>query len=155
DCQRRRTMSLVNCYRTTGRRRLLARCDNRPLTLYVELLTRVTTQRLEVRDGDEYAALDSVHQMFPLTRDILKENGRHCLEFTKIAAVVLNQIIRPFTSKWHPVAKRNDFDNDSLCCLEFREELHSLQDKLTIYTRMLSDMAGVEDLTELESTNEP
>lgn len=122
--------------------------------LYVELLTRVTTQRLEVRDGDEYAALESIHQMFPITRDILKENGRHCLEFTKIAAVVLNQIIRPFTSKWHPVAKRKGFDKDQQCCLEFREDLSSLQDQLTIYTRMLSDMAGVEDLTELEASDE-
>ena len=35
-------------------------------------------------------------------------------------------------------------------CKEFREKLIVLQDKLCTYTKMLSDMAGVEDLTRLE-----
>ncbi|WP_271272426.1 hypothetical protein [Aliamphritea hakodatensis] len=123
--------------------------------LYVELLTRVTTQKLEMREGDEYAALASVHQLFPLTRDILRENGRHCLEFTKIAVIVLNQIIRPFTSKWHPVAKQNGFDTSQEQCEEFRADLSQLQEQLTIYTQMLSQMAGVEDLTAFEVNDEP
>lgn len=121
--------------------------------LYVELLTRVTTQKLDLKEGDEYAALSSVHQLFPLTRDILRENGRHCLEFTKIAVIVLNQIIRPFTAKWHPVAKRNGFDDSPELCSDFRVDLDQLQQKLTIYSQMLSEMAGVEDLTDLESLN--
>lgn len=33
----------------------------------------------------------------------------------------------------------------------FRRELDDLQDKLLRYTKMLGDMAGVEDLTELEN----
>jgi len=118
--------------------------------LYVELLTRVTTQKLEFKEGDEYAALSSVHQLFPLTRDILKENGRHCLEFTKIAVIVLNQVIRPFTAKWHPVAKNNGFDKNQKLCTEFRNDLNRLQDQLTLYSKMLSHMADVEDLTALE-----
>jgi len=36
--------------------------------LYVELLTRVTTQSLLPESGDEKAALDSVYAIFPLTR---------------------------------------------------------------------------------------
>ena len=39
--------------------------------LYVELLTRITTQRLEDTHGTEKAALESVHKMFALTRDSL------------------------------------------------------------------------------------
>lgn len=35
-------------------------------------------------------------------------------------------------------------------CKAFRAELDSLQAKLRIYTRMLADMAGVEDLTSLK-----
>lgn len=69
--------------------------------LYIELLTRITTQPLPDEDGDEKAALTSVYNLFPLTRKIIKSNGRHCLEFTKIAIVVLNQIVRPFTARRH------------------------------------------------------
>ncbi len=69
--------------------------------LYIELLTRVATQPLRAEHGDEEAALASVHTLFELTREIIRRNGRHCVEFTKIAVVVLNQIIRPFTAKWH------------------------------------------------------
>ena len=34
--------------------------------------------------------------------------------------------------------------------MEFRKDLAKLQSTLSIYTQMLADMAGVEDLTELE-----
>ena len=59
--------------------------------LYIELLTRITTQPIGENDGDEKAALESVYSLFPTTRSIIKENGRDCIEFTKLAIVVLNQ----------------------------------------------------------------
>lgn len=117
--------------------------------LYVELLTRITTQALAVKDGDEKTALDSVYSLFPTTRSIIKDNGRGCMEFTKIAVVVLNQKIRPFTAKWHRRSLSGDFD-DPAVCEQFRKELDGLQITLRKYTAMLSDMAGVEDLTNLE-----
>jgi hypothetical protein len=40
------------------------------------------------------------------------------------------------------------FKNKDIC-KEFREELSLLQQKLKNYTKMLADMAGVEDLTEI------
>ena len=40
--------------------------------LYVELLTRITTQPLLDKDGDEEAALQSVYALFGLTRSIIK-----------------------------------------------------------------------------------
>src|SRR5260370_27480478 len=69
--------------------------------LYVELLTRITTQALPAEHGDEKTALDSVYSLFPTTRIILNRNGKECVSFAKIAIPVLNQILRPFTSKWH------------------------------------------------------
>ena len=117
--------------------------------LYTELLTRVTTQELPIEHGDEQAALESVFKVFGLTREIIKGNGRGCIEFTKIAVLVLNQVIRPFTAKWHRLSVENAFNNEKYC-EEFREELMNLQALLRIYAKMLSDMAGVEDLTELE-----
>ena len=117
--------------------------------LYIELLTRITTQCLNESYGDEKTALASVHQIFPLTREIIKNNGRHCIEFTKIAVIILNQVIRPFTAKWHRLSIQGAFSDIEKCQI-FRKELMELQDVLSIYTKMLADMAGVEDLTEFE-----
>jgi hypothetical protein len=117
--------------------------------LYIELLTRVTTQQLALKDGDEQTALDSIYSLFPLTRSIIKQYGRDCFEFTKLAIIVLNQVIRPFTAKWHRIAIQGGFENEAVC-LEFREELAILQSFIQAYTQALADMAGVEDLTQLE-----
>lgn len=118
--------------------------------LYIELLTRITTQTLSHEDGDEKTALNSVYSLFPTTREIIKENGRGCIEFTKIAIIILNQKIRPFTAKWHKESVKGGF-KDKGVCKEFRSELLELQSVLRIYTQMLAQMAGVEDLTSLES----
>lgn len=117
--------------------------------LYIELLTRITTQPLNVEHGNEKTALDSVFALFGITRSIIKSHGRQCIEFTKIAVVVLNQIIRPFTAKWHKISLVKGFDDNSIS-MNFRAELSELQNILHIYSKMLADMAGVEDLTELE-----
>jgi len=119
--------------------------------LYIELLTRISTQHLQAEHGDEKSALDSIHALFGLTRETLKRQGRGCDEFAKIAIVVLNQIVRPFTAKWHRESLAGAFDDDSRCH-EFRAELSELQQKLRHYTKMLADMANVEDLTELEKS---
>ncbi|HFD31462.1 MAG TPA: hypothetical protein ENJ28_01940 [Gammaproteobacteria bacterium] len=121
--------------------------------MYIELLTRITTQALPTEDGDEQTALESIYSLFGTTRDIIKRHSRHAKEFTKIAIVVLNQIVRPFTAKWHKHALANGFE-DVAMCEEFREELMLLQKDLRIYTAMLGDMAGFEeDLTLLEQVN--
>ncbi|MEL7118220.1 MAG: hypothetical protein AAFO07_02230, partial [Bacteroidota bacterium] len=117
--------------------------------MYVELLTRITTQRLAPEDGDEKTALDSVFSLFEITRSILKSYGPDAIEFAKIAIIVLNQIIRPFTAKWHKKSLAGAFE-DSSSNKVFREELTALQEELRKYTKLLSDIAGVEDLTELE-----
>jgi len=121
--------------------------------LYIELLTRITTQPLAETHGDEQTALQSIYSLFGLTREIIKSHGRECNEFTKIAIIVLNQIVRPFTAKWHKVAVTGGFKNQDVCD-EFRVELSCLQEKLCVYTKMLSEMAEVEDLTNLENDGE-
>lgn len=118
--------------------------------MYVELLTRVTTQHLRFEDGDEETALKSIHNLFPITREILKKYGSGCISFAKIAIVILNQIIRPFTAKWHKLSIEKAFESKDNC-KEFRVELEELRAKLVIYAKLLSDIAGVEDLTNLEN----
>jgi hypothetical protein len=116
--------------------------------LHIELITWAATQRLDPDEGDEAAALESVYQLFPLTRETIKRNGRYCINFTRIAVVVLNQKVRPFTAKWHPrvLAGQLDAARDA-----FRAELGALQKDLRNYTRLLADMADVKDLTDLEA----
>ncbi len=117
--------------------------------MYIELLTRITTQALPEKDGGEQSALASIYSLFPTTREIIRRNGRPCVEFTKIAIVILNQLVRPFTAKWHKVSISGGFD-EAAQCATFRKELEILQNKLQNYSAMLAQMAGVEDLTRLE-----
>lgn len=56
--------------------------------MYIELLTRITTQPLTEQAGDERAALDSIYSLFPTTREAIRRHGRECGEFTKLAVVV-------------------------------------------------------------------
>ena len=90
--------------------------------MYVELITRITTQPLDDTDGDEETALDSIYQLFSVTREILKSKGRNAENFSKIAVIVLNQIIRPFTAKWHKKKINGAFSDKNECAL-FRTEL--------------------------------
>ena len=117
--------------------------------LYVELLTRITTQPLASGTGDEAAALQSVYAVVAATREILRGHGRNSIQFSKVAVPVLNQVIRPFTSKWHRRSLAGAFQNEEEC-REFRAELEALQVDLRNYNRLLAEIAGVEDLTDLE-----
>jgi hypothetical protein len=116
--------------------------------MYIELATRITTQKLNDEEGTEQKALESVYELFPITREILKKYGREAEEFAKLAILILNQIIRPFTAKWHKISEENSFKNDTIK-KEFRKELNELQEKLKIYTNMLAQMAGVESLIDI------
>lgn len=114
--------------------------------MYVELLTRITTQKLEMDSGVEETALESIRKMFDITRDILKQYGHKAKSFTKISVIILNQKIRPFTAKWHKLKIENAFADDKKC-KEFRQELELLRIILVKYTRILAEMAKVDDLT--------
>jgi len=114
--------------------------------LYVEMLTRIVTQPLPKEYGDEKTALDSVFSLFGITREILRRKGRDCVQFTKLAVIVLNQIVRPFTAKWHKLSLDGAFKNARKRAA-FRDELAALQKDLLKYSRALADIAQVEDLT--------
>ena len=98
--------------------------------------------------GDEASALKSVFDLFEVTRKLLREKGRKAQTFSKIAIVVLNQKIRPFTAKWHRQSLAGTF-SDSAKCQEFRCELVDVQQVLGCYAGMLAGVAGIEDFQEL------
>jgi hypothetical protein len=76
-------------------------------SLYVELTTRTAIQPLEIQTGLLRETLDSLHSLFGLTREILREAGPAVAHgpnsFGPVAIEVLNKGLRPFTSKWHPL----------------------------------------------------
>lgn len=60
-------------------------------------------------------------------------------------------MIRPFTAKGHRKSLAGDLEGETERNV-FRDELAALQEELRKYSRMLADIAGVEDLTDLEDT---
>lgn len=121
--------------------------------LYVEMLTRITTQPLPATHGDEQTALDSVYSLFSIIRHILQRHGPEAVQFSKVAIPVLNQVVRPFTAKWHKESLTGGFTIMAKRD-EFRQELIALQDDLRNYNRMLASIADVEDLTDLECSED-
>src|SRR6266508_2845980 len=92
--------------------------------LHVQMISRITTQRLGYLEGVEKTALKSVYDLFEHTRTIctLHCEARH---FSILAWHVLNTHVRPFTAKWHPVSERgmlSALDTTD----EFRAELEAL-----------------------------
>lgn len=134
--------------KTPQNRDLLKNNQKAAWDLYIEMVTRITTQPLDPEHGDEKTALDSVYSLFQTTREILLTQGPDCVEFARIAIVILNQEIRPFTEKWHRKSLAGAFDIPDECN-EFRIELESLQKILHAYMRTLAVLAGIEDITEL------
>ena len=78
-----------------------------------------------------------------------RDTGKCAIQFSKVAIPVLNQVVRPFTAKWHRESLAGAFD-DPARRGEFRAELEALQGELWNYNRLLARIAGVEDLTNLE-----
>lgn len=118
-------------------------------SLYIELITRISTQRLEEGKGDEKAALASLAGLFGLTRDILKNAGPDCVNFAKIATTILNHVIRPFTTKWHPISLTDAFSYPGNK-VDFRKELGELQDDMRVYIFMLAEIVGIDDISDAE-----
>lgn len=116
--------------------------------MYVELLTRIATQPLPDDSGIETTALDSVYSLFGITRDILRKYGKDSIGFAKIAIIILNQVIRPFTARWHKLSVEGAFQDPNQVST-FRSELQDLQVNLQNYMGMLAEIAGVEEISSI------
>jgi hypothetical protein len=106
--------------------------------LHVQLVSRITTQRLPYADGVEAAALKSVYQLFDEAREIFKAHSK-CRLTDAITWHVLNTHVRPFTAKWHRQSERG-----ALTALDatdiFRDELYVLQQRLTRFDALLMEI---------------
>lgn len=118
-------------------------------SLFVQLATRITTQELEAGAGIEKAALDSLYEFFKISRNLLAENGRLAEDFSVLTVFALNNILRPFLSKWHRKSEQEKCFNSGEECEQFRIELKELQKELVSLSYCLAKTAGLEpELTE-------
>ena len=108
--------------------------------LWVELTTRITTQPLHYRAGDEETAASSVHALFPLVRDLLA-NHAQAAAFEVMAILMLNRLVRPYTARWHRWMTDEKFAQ-AVFRRQFRYELQQLQDGLKGYVDLLKILTG-------------
>jgi len=129
-------------------------------SLYIELATRIAVQPLDSDQGMVREALNSLYSLFGSTREILKAAGPDVgiskASVGGIAIAVLNNGLRPFLSKWHPLlmtwetAQSPDTDPKSHELKwpqeQFaRAELELLRGNLTKYASALAEIAGVNE----------
>ncbi len=129
-------------------------------SLYVELVTRITVQSLEADQGLLREALNSLHSMFAITRQILREAGPDVgissASVGGIAIAVLNKGLRPFLSKWHPLLQTweaqkppttspKDREKEWSLEPEMRDDLLLLGKDLEQYANALAEIVGVEE----------
>ncbi|MFE4540514.1 hypothetical protein ACFRKB_36535 [Streptomyces scopuliridis] len=83
--------------------------------MFVETVTRVSTQPLASDQGVVREALTSMYGLFATTRETLKTSrpsaavpGGQTVEY--LAITMLNQALRPFLSHWHP--RLQEFERD-------------------------------------------
>jgi hypothetical protein len=129
-------------------------------SLYVELVTRIAVQPLEVDQGLVREAMNSLYSLFGTTREVLKAAGPNVGASRDsvggIAIAVLNNGLRPFLAKWHPLlqaweARRplgvSPKEHEQSWSEEpkLRSELEVLRGGLEDYAKALAVIAGVEE----------
>jgi hypothetical protein len=124
--------------------------------LFVETVTRVSTQPLDHDEGLTREALTSLYGLFATTRDTLKSSrpsvpapGGQTVEH--LAITMLNQELRPFLSKWHPQlrefeqtqpdALESEWPENAAC----RAELQEVQRRIHGYAMGFAKLAGVRE----------
>lgn len=124
--------------------------------LFIETVTRISTQALHDEGGLIREAFSSLYSLFGTTREILKSSrpsvpvaGSQTIEH--LAVTMLNWELRPFLSKWHPRLQRFEqaSQTDPLRVwpeeAECRVELRQIQEHLRIYALGFARLAGVQD----------
>jgi hypothetical protein len=127
-------------------------------SLYVEMVTRIAVQSLELDEGLLREALNSLYSLFGTTRQVLKDAGPDIgashNSVGGIAIAVLNRGLRPFLAKWHPRLQAwevqrptdrspKDHELQWIEELELRTALADLRQDLEQYSLALAEIAGV------------
>jgi hypothetical protein len=128
--------------------------------LFVETVSRISTQPLDHETGLIREALSSLYGLFAITRETLKASrpstpakAGQTVEYFAIR--MLNQELRPFLAKWHPrlkqfetakpTAPESEWPDNAAC----RAELRQVQGNLYQYSMGFAQLAGVHDAVSL------
>jgi len=133
--------------------------------MYVELVTRVSLAELQPGEGLLHEALASLYTLFESTRKILREygpavarpKGEGQLSFGYLAIAIINCVIRPLLTKWHPKLlhyQSMQTDTSSSVLYEqqwedgdrLRQELNNVHSILRQYADLLAQIAEVPPL---------
>lgn len=130
--------------------------------LYVELVTRTALCGLPPDEGLLREALDSLHTLFETARAVLRAHGpdiavtveRAGPTVASLAAGILNRVLRPVLTKWHPLLL--DYEQripEGVTAMEherawtryqeLRGVLATIQADLAVYAKRLADLAGI------------
>ncbi|GHH02882.1 hypothetical protein [Streptomyces lanatus] len=142
--------------------------------LYVELVTRVPIEELGADEGVLRETLSSLHTFFNTTREILRRYGPEVappmapghFSFGIIALTVLNRVLRPLLTSWHPRLKsyesQRPHGQDPVTherawqhADELRREITGARLTLLSLARTLQEVAGVCDLIDLPAPRPP
>ena len=129
---------------------------NTAWTLFIETITRVSTQPLADDAGFIRETLTSLYGLFSIIRNELKvarpsvsAPGSQTVEH--LAVTMLNLELRPFLSSWHPRLTTFEHDHpdgpESAWAQreECRSELLQIQQNLVIYALSFARIAGIHD----------
>ena len=130
--------------------------------LYVEMVTRTPLGGFSPQEGSVREALTSIYSLFDTTRGILRKYGPSVarpksgkeLSFGYLAVSMLNLVLRPLLTKWHPQLRSWERDNSSLAENEwhgrcdFLEALNNTGDQLRQYASLFAEVAEVPELME-------
>jgi len=130
--------------------------------LYIELITRISVVELKSDEGLLREALSSMYTIFATTRDVLKKygasiarpKGNSYISFGYLAVAILNTVLRPVLSKWHPILLDYENRRSSNCSIveheknwekheELRQVLNEIRFILIQYADLLAQVADV------------
>lgn len=129
--------------------------------LYVEMVTRTPLGGFSSREGSAREALESIYSLFGTTRGVLRLHGPSVarlkggdeLSFGYFAVSMLNLVLRPLLTKWHPRLRVWEERNPGLdegkwpgSC-EFWEALSETAEQLREYAGLFAEVAEVPELT--------
>ncbi|WP_328311976.1 toll/interleukin-1 receptor domain-containing protein [Streptomyces sp. NBC_00442] len=128
--------------------------------LQVELVSRIGVQELPADSGSLREALTSLNTLFSFTRDTLRRYSIGLEPGTaptvrSVADHLLNEILRPFTTRWHPLlaaweAHRPphtsplDHERGWAHAATFRSDLNALREPLQGVAASLAEISGAE-----------
>ncbi len=133
--------------------------------MYVELVTRISVEELRPDEGSLREALSSIYSLFNTTREILRKYGPSVarpgvegnLSFGYLSVAILNTVLRPTLSTWHPLLLDHESRKESTVSpieherkwdksVELRGDLNKVRAILTVYANVLAQVAEVPPL---------